>query len=141
MSWRFRKSFSVIPGVRINVTRRGFSATIGVAPFSVNVGPHGSHANVSIPGTGLSKRVRLDTDVAADDTGVGQGGAAPPQTVPQYAVPPGEEIRSASTELLNTPAMDGLRDVLRKAHTQRTELDAEVHSAESDFNAATRRFN
>jgi len=60
MSWRFRKSFKVIPGIRINLSNRGFSTTFGVAPFSVNVGPNGVHGNLSIPGTGLSNRVRLD---------------------------------------------------------------------------------
>lgn len=59
MGWRFRKSFTVMPGVRLNVSRRGVSATVGAGPFSVNVGPRGAYANASIPGTGLSYRERL----------------------------------------------------------------------------------
>src|SRR4030095_10112211 len=54
MSWRFRTSFNVMPGIRLNVSRNGLSATLGAAPFSVNVGPQGFYGNVSIPGTGLS---------------------------------------------------------------------------------------
>jgi hypothetical protein len=60
MSWRFRKTFKVVPGVKLNLTRHGLSATIGAAPFSLNVGPRGIYRNVSIPGTGLWNRERLD---------------------------------------------------------------------------------
>jgi hypothetical protein len=56
MGWRFRKS---LPGVRLNLTGRGLSATFGVAPFSVNVGPKGVYGNVSIPGTGIWTRQRI----------------------------------------------------------------------------------
>ena len=59
MSWRFRKSFKVMPGLRLNVSRRGVSATIGAAPFSVSVGPKGVYQELSIPGTGLSHRERI----------------------------------------------------------------------------------
>ena len=59
MSWRFRKTFRVIPGVKLNLTSRGLSATLGAAPFSVNVGPKGVYRNVSIPGTGIWDRERI----------------------------------------------------------------------------------
>jgi hypothetical protein len=52
MGWRFRKSFRVLPGVRLNLSKSGLSATIGVAPFHVNVGPRGVYGDLSIPGTG-----------------------------------------------------------------------------------------
>jgi hypothetical protein len=29
MSWQFRKSFKMLPGVRLNLTSRGLSATVG----------------------------------------------------------------------------------------------------------------
>lgn len=59
MSWRFRKSFKVIPGVKLNLTARGLSATFGAAPFSINVGPKGVYRNVSIPGIGIWDRQRI----------------------------------------------------------------------------------
>jgi hypothetical protein len=61
MSWRFRKTFKVFPGVKLNLTPHGLSATIGAAPFSLNVGPRGVYGNVDIPGTGIWARERLDT--------------------------------------------------------------------------------
>src|SRR4051794_19132478 len=65
---RFRKSFKVILGLRLNVSRAGLSATMGSSPFSVNVGPRGIYSNVSIPGTGLSNRQRLDTPSSSRPT-------------------------------------------------------------------------
>lgn len=53
MAWRFRKSVKILPGVRLNVTNRGVSTTLGGAPFSLNVGRGGMRRTISVPGTGL----------------------------------------------------------------------------------------
>jgi hypothetical protein len=60
MGWRFRKVFKLLPGLKLNLTPRGISATVGAAPFSLNVGPRGVYRNLSIPGTGIWDRRRLD---------------------------------------------------------------------------------
>src|SRR5579863_861550 len=134
MSWRFRKSFKVIPGVRLNVTRHGLSATLGMAPFSVNVGPRGLYSNVSIPGTGLWNRTRLDVP----DTSVpSKRPAAVP--VPTSATPI-HEIRSASTELLNSANLEELRRVLKEAYHERGELDHEIAVAENEARDIAKRF-
>jgi hypothetical protein len=54
MGLRFRRSFRVIPGVRLNVSRSGVSASIGRRGAWFTVGPKGTRATVGIPGTGLS---------------------------------------------------------------------------------------
>ena len=60
MGWQFRKSFRLLPGVRINLSKRGVSTTFGSSPFSVNVGRRGITRTVSIPGTGLYHRAPID---------------------------------------------------------------------------------
>lgn len=60
MGFRFRRSVKLFPGVRLNLTTRGLSATVGVRGASVNIGSAGTHLNVGLPGTGLSYRTRLD---------------------------------------------------------------------------------
>ena len=60
MGFRFRRSIRLAPGIRLNLSSRGVSATIGPRGASINVGPRGTYANVGIPGTGLSSRTRLD---------------------------------------------------------------------------------
>jgi len=61
MGLRFRKSVSLVPGVRINISRRGFSTTIGGRGASINLGAHGTYLNTSLPGTGISFRTRLNS--------------------------------------------------------------------------------
>ncbi|MDQ0256189.1 hypothetical protein J2S74_003607 [Evansella vedderi] len=60
MSFRFQKRVRVAPGVRINFSKRGISASAGPRGASVTVGRRGIHGNAGIPGTGLSYRTRLD---------------------------------------------------------------------------------
>lgn len=54
MGFRFRRSFGLLPGVRINVGRRGPSVSLGVRGAHVTVGPTGVRKTVGIPGTGMS---------------------------------------------------------------------------------------
>ncbi len=60
MGMRFRRSITIVPGVRINLTTRGLSTTVGPRGASINIGPRGAHANLGLRGTGLSVRTRLD---------------------------------------------------------------------------------
>lgn len=60
MSLRFRKSFKLAPGVRLNVGSGGMSWSLGPRGASVSIGKRGAYFNASLPGTGLSSRTRLD---------------------------------------------------------------------------------
>jgi hypothetical protein len=60
---RFRKTYSLIPGVKVNLTPNGLSTTIGKGPVSINTGSHGTFANVHIPGTPFWDRIKLNTKV------------------------------------------------------------------------------
>lgn len=144
MGWRFRKSFKVIPGVRLNLSRHGLSATLGAAPFSVNVGPRGVYSNVSIPGTGLYNRERLDNPASPVPL--------PPLLFPKIQIPSSlipsnlrveasaVEIRSASTELLNSESMNQFRDLLRQTYEERSSLQAEVSTANLELYTASGRY-
>lgn len=63
MALRFRKSIKLFPGVRLNVGMRGASLNVGHRGASVSFSSRGTYGNVSIPGTGLSFRSRLDDSV------------------------------------------------------------------------------
>ena len=139
MSWRFRKTFRVLPGVKLNLTRHGLSATVGAAPFSVNVGPRGVYRNVSIPGTGLWNRERLDiassqppTIAAPED----RGGVPPPLPFTASAPSASPEIRSASTEMLSSESMEQLRRLLKDAYDERDLLAREISNATQESNIA-----
>lgn len=45
MGWRFWKTIKILPGVRLNISKRGISVTFG---------KNGIRFSVGIPGTGIS---------------------------------------------------------------------------------------
>jgi len=60
MGFRFSKRITILPGVRLNLSKSGVSLSAGPKGASVTVGKRGVYGNVGIPGTGLSYRERLD---------------------------------------------------------------------------------
>lgn len=54
MGIRFHKSIKIVKGLKLNFSKTGVSLSAGGAPFTVNVGPKGTKATVSAPGTGFS---------------------------------------------------------------------------------------
>jgi hypothetical protein len=130
MGWRFRQSFTVIPGLRLNLSKSGLSASIGGSPFTLNIGPHGVQGTASIPGTGLSYRQHLTN----------------PPTVPQPSLPghqtehhrhsnqfintaPIEEVHSASTELLTSETLKQLKQLISTAQQQHEDISRDLDTA------------
>lgn len=73
---RFRKSFRIVPGVRINLSRSGVSTTLGGRGASVNIGRRGTRTTVGLPGTGLSFSQQVGGSGRAGGTaGTGGGGS------------------------------------------------------------------
>ncbi|MCZ6942590.1 DUF4236 domain-containing protein [Bacillus mycoides] len=59
MGFKFRKSFKVAPGVKVNLSNKGVGVSAGVKGVCVSTGPSGSRITTSIPGTGLSYEQRI----------------------------------------------------------------------------------
>ena len=59
MGFRFQKRLSILPGVRINLSKGGVSTSLGPRGADVNIGKNGITTNAGIPGTGLSYRSKL----------------------------------------------------------------------------------
>jgi len=59
MGFRFHRVLSVIPGVRINLSKSGVSTSVGPRGADINIGRHGVTTNAGIPGTGISYRSKL----------------------------------------------------------------------------------
>lgn len=53
MSLRFYKRVSLIPGLRLNLSRSGASLSIGHRGFWYTVGPRGRRVTAGLPGSGL----------------------------------------------------------------------------------------
>ena len=59
MGFRFQKRISILPGVRINLSKSGVSTSLGPRGADVDIGKDGVTANAGIPGTGLSYRQKI----------------------------------------------------------------------------------
>lgn len=54
MGFRFRRSIKLFPGLRLNLSKKGIGASVGVTGLHVSSGPSGGRVTTSIPGTGVS---------------------------------------------------------------------------------------
>jgi hypothetical protein len=141
MSWRFRQSFKIMPGVRLNLSRSGLSASIGGAPFTINAGPRGVVGTASIPGTGISFRQRIDNqpDVESPE----EQGFRPAPLPSQTGTPELQrtrEIRSAGTEVLTSQGLKELKVLIQTAYEEFEEISQMLNSAKCDESRATKRF-
>jgi hypothetical protein len=78
LGFRFRRSIKILPGVRLNVGKRGISTSIGVRGAHVTLGKSGTRTTVSMPGTGLSY-THLEKPHHEDSVG------SPAQEVPELS--------------------------------------------------------
>lgn len=76
MGFRFRKSISIIPGVRVNLSNGTPSLSVGPRGTSVSIGSRGTYASLGVPGTGLSYRTRLDRSARSRSGGTAQADPA-----------------------------------------------------------------
>lgn len=55
MGFRLRKSIKLLPGVKLNLSKKGVSSvSIGKRGATVNINKKGVQTTVGIPGTGIS---------------------------------------------------------------------------------------
>ena len=54
MGFRYHRSVSILPGVRLNFSKTGMSVSIGGSPITFNFGERVRRITASLPGTGWS---------------------------------------------------------------------------------------
>jgi hypothetical protein len=54
MPVRFRRTFTIFPGVKVNVSKGGTSITVGKKGFHLNFSKHGVRQTTGLPGSGIS---------------------------------------------------------------------------------------
>ena len=154
MSWRFRHSFKVIPGIRLNLSKSGLSCSIGGAPFTLNVSPRGVYGTASLPGTGISFRERVGVSEGthgADSSFLPTSDA--PHIPPAATLPipgrtsfpvltptPVEEVRSASTELLTSESLKELKRLIQTAYDEREDINGQLGDAHNEQKLASERY-
>ncbi|WP_408904208.1 DUF4236 domain-containing protein [Pararoseomonas sp. SCSIO 73927] len=82
MGWRFRKSFKILPGVRVNVGSKGITSwSFGGRGARVNVSKRGYTTTYNLFGTGLTYRTHMPRTRPAKP-------AVAVRATPQVAAPP-----------------------------------------------------
>ena len=54
MGLRFRRRLGIVPGISLNLSKSGVSASIGTRGAVVNVSGRGTRATIGLPGSGVS---------------------------------------------------------------------------------------
>jgi hypothetical protein len=159
MGWRFRHSFKVIPGVKLNLSKSGLSCSIGGAPVTLNVGPRGVHGTASLPGSGISFRQRFaevpgvaptpESSVPLQSIHIDSLPAPttnpPLPTIPKPLVVSSsaliEEVRSSSTELLTSESLKELKRVIQMACEEHEDISRHLESARNEKQRALHRYS
>jgi len=55
MPVRFRRTFKILPGVKVNMSKGGISFTVGTKGYHLNFSKRGVRQTVGLPGSGLSQ--------------------------------------------------------------------------------------
>ena len=152
MDWRFRKSFSPIPGVRLTLSPSGITTSVGVGPFRIAGNSRGSALTVSIPGTGLSVSQPF---TAAQTPSSGSGYSPPPApgasefSVPEASpphlpsvtvVPPMHDIKSASSTVLTSAGLSAYKQTLETARQQFATVESDLADVRAATEEATSRY-
>jgi hypothetical protein len=53
MGFRFTRRLSIIPGLRVNLSKSGASVSVGRRGMWYTIGPRGRRVSIGAPGTGL----------------------------------------------------------------------------------------
>jgi hypothetical protein len=70
MPVRFRRTFTLFPGVKVNVSKGGMSITVGRKGFHLNFSKRGVRQTVGLPGSGISQTSYLyKNDPDDEETG------------------------------------------------------------------------
>ena len=74
MGWRLRRSLRILPGVRLNVSKRGLSSlSIGRRGLTLNVGRKGTKEAIGLSGNGVSHTMAVSLYPRAADGHVASG--------------------------------------------------------------------
>src|SRR5687767_1956955 len=133
MAWSYRRRIKIIPGVHLNLSKSGISASIGVKGASLTLGKQGTYLNSSIPGLGIYNRQKLSGN-NKDTPGITpeynhQPGISPVYT-PDLRV---DNIFSADPQVITSQDMQGVKETILTAHEQRLELEKDLQEVKKSL--------
>lgn len=141
MTWRFRKSFSPLPGVRITLSPSGVSTSVGVGPFRATVGPRGPAVTTNIPGSGVSFRHALGGSLHQRPVGLSTPLAPQPVHVTSEPITPEmKDIKSEGSGALTTSGLSEFKRLLEDARREHGAIVRELKQARSEESSVVERY-
>ena len=123
MSILFRRRIKIIPGVRLNISKSGLSASVGVRGASVTLGGKGgTYANLGIPGTGIYTRKKI----GGSNKGSNQKNYTEDIFQEEIADSPDEIFVSAEPFEITSSGLQVLKDEVLEANSQRNLLSKDL---------------
>lgn len=116
MGIRFRKSFKLAPGIRMNLSASGLSASFGPRGASVSVGKRGVYGNAGFPGTGLSTRQKLSGNQSQSRTAYRAPSPVPKITEVPLTVGVGDDGVLFFKDRAGAPLSEHLVTIAKKQH-------------------------
>lgn len=71
MALRFRKTFNIAPGLKLNIGKKSASIRVGARNAGITVGTAGKRASASLPGTGLGATHKFGGGESRPGSGIG----------------------------------------------------------------------
>lgn len=132
MGWRFRKSFSPIPGVRLTISPSGVTTSIGAGPFRITHGARGTAATINGLGSGLSYRHQLSTPPSKNSRQSFLPEPSPsPYQIPSLHAQAAEmsNIESAGSSVLTTQGLTEFQRVIQHTRQESYKIKQELRAA------------
>ena len=79
--FRFHKSFKLLPGVRLNIGKKGTSLSLGPKGAHITTGTSGTYFSLDLPGSGAYYRKKLDSKSAGSKSENKKDETAAPENV------------------------------------------------------------
>lgn len=108
MGFRFRRSITIIPGVRLNLSNGSPSLSVGPRGASISFGSRGTYANIGLAGTGLSYRTRLDK-AAASSNNAARASAETKEQLRSSLLASAEQMNTVIEQVINVHTMTRIR--------------------------------
>jgi hypothetical protein len=118
MAWSYRRRIKIIPGVHLNLSKKGISTAIGVKGTNLNFGPSGVSVNTGIPMPGIYNRQKHSDTPAQNKPSVPDGKAIQPG--------PDDNIFSADIQEITSQDMQGVKEAILMAQQQKADLQKDL---------------
>ena len=131
MGLKFRRRQKLFPGVYVNFSAKGISATVGVKGLSVNFNKTGTYLNTGIPGTGLYDRQKLSGKKKSKKPNIDKSDISDliDKELSSYLFVPEElkgEIKSDSANQVTSSSLKAVKQTFIAAYHEKLEIEREL---------------